>query len=181
MTARVVVCFAALCAATFGIVSAQETKSEEKPSDKLPPAGIGRLWNLTPEPITYELARNSGRPWSRARTIAPGTYHELHGPQPGQRTVLLGMNQRDRFVGVRFNALGGVIRVRLPARNAEGEVVPNWFFVRDANDIPRLVQASSPEDARNQYEQLKKTKPLTPENVARFKETLRANHIFADR
>jgi hypothetical protein len=149
-------------------------------TDNQPPAGIGRLWNLTPEPITYELARNTGRPWSIPRTIQPGKFHELRTPPPGQRSPLLGINQRDRFVGVRFPALGGVVTVRLPGRNAEGELVPNWFFVNDANEIPRLIQASSPEEARQQYEQLKKSRPLTPENIERFKATLRANHVFAD-
>lgn len=162
-----------------GAVAAQQTATNDE-QGKPPERRAGRLWNLSPRPITYQLARNTGRPWTAPLVLQPNQYHELRGPAPGQRSVLLGLNQRDPFVGVRFDALGGVITVRLPARNSEGELLPNWFFITDSNDTPRLVQANDPDDARRQYEQLKQARPLTAENIERFKATLRANHVFAD-
>jgi hypothetical protein len=142
--------------------------------------GIGRLWNLTPNPITYEIGRTTGRPWSNPITLQPGKYHQIHAPARGQHSDILGLNVRDRFIAVRFRALGGVVKMRLPARTPEGEIVPNWFFVQDANSLPRLIQANGPEEARSEYSRLQKERPLTPQDLAQLRETLRANHVFSD-
>jgi hypothetical protein len=143
-------------------------------------AGVGRLWNLTPEVLVYQLGRTSGSPWSDPIALPPGQSHEVRAPRPGERSPLLGLSDRERFVVVRFRALGGVVKVRLPARTPEGEIVPNWFFVKDANSVPRLIQAVGPEQARAEYERLKSQRPLQDSDLVRLRESLRANHVFSD-
>lgn len=147
------------------------------------PKGTGRLWNLTSEPFTYQLARTSGEPWSQLRTLPPGKYHEVKVPKSGETSEWLGLNNyRDPSITVKFPVprLGGVIKVTLPAKTARDEVEPNWYLVRDSNNFNRLIQAKSVDDAKAREQELKKRAPYTPEKLEEIKETLRANYVLYD-
>src|SRR4051812_19540877 len=107
------------------VAAAETAKTDELPK------GVGRLWNLTNEPFTYQIARTSGQPWSGQMTLAPGKYQEVKLPKPGETSEWLGLdNSHHASLTIRFPfpQLGGTIRIRLPGRTASDEIVPNWLL-----------------------------------------------------
>lgn len=165
---------------TSGLAGAAD-QAKAKPGE-LPP-GVGRLWNLTNEPFTYQIARTSGQPWTQPVTLAPGKYQEVRLPKSGEVSEWLGLTTSgNSSLTIRFPMpqLGGNIRLSLPGRTPNDEIIPNWFLVKDSNNFGRFVQAKTIEEARAKEDELKKRPKLTPEKLEEVKEMLRANYVLTN-
>jgi hypothetical protein len=144
----------------------------------------GRLYNLTPQPFTFQLHRADGVAWTDGYVVQPDKYMVIRAPRPGETTEIQGLTGNGRgYVIIRHRepVLGGYMTLRLPAQNpANQQIQPTWFAVKDANGITRLVQEADAEQARAVQENLQKQTPMTPAELERSKHMLRANWVLTD-
>jgi hypothetical protein len=144
----------------------------------------GRIYNLTPQPFTFQLHRADGVAWTDGYVVQPGKYIAIKAPRPGETTEIQGLTGNGRgYVIIRHRepVLGGYMTLRLPAQNpANQQLQPTWFAVKDANGIARLVQEASVEQAQAVQDSLQKQTPMTPEELERSKHMLRANWVLTD-
>lgn len=157
--------------------AAQPNALDTPAAEEVPPPGTGRLWNLTSEPFHYRLRRASGPSWTEQRVIAPGEYAEFSAAAFDQDD-LLGVDLKNPFIVVEHRELGGVVRMRLSSRTLHGDRLPNWFYVKDANNFGRLVQSTSVAQAQRMQAQMQEQKPLSAEEVDTVRKMLRANWVY---
>jgi hypothetical protein len=144
------------------------------------PKGVGRLWNISSEPFTFQLGITSGSGWSEPITLAPGKYREIRRPTPGQTSEIAGLRDRVPCVKIQTRQPIGLIRISLPAQTPDGETVPQWFYVKDSNGFGRMVQAETVEQAQARQAELQRRPRMSPEEIERIKEVLRANYVLFD-
>lgn len=143
---------------------------------------IGRLWNLTDKPFTYQLARRIGVVWTEQKTIAPGGVDPL--PPAGiSRDDLYNLESvqiRDRFLVIQYPGIGGMMRQKLTGRLDAREDVfcPYYFYTLDPNGIGVLLQAENVAELRRNLEQLQAQRKLTPVELQQRLEQLRANYVL---
>src|SRR4051812_29845397 len=97
------------------------------------PKDRARLWNISTEPFTYQLATISGTGWSAPVTLAPGKYQEIRLPKRGEVSEWAGLADFIPHLTIQSRQPIGLCRVRLPGKNESGEIVRQWFFVKDSN------------------------------------------------
>lgn len=161
------------------VVTAGVTQAKDNQESPLP-KGVGRLWNISADPFTFQLGTTTGSGWSAPITLAPGKYKEIKMPPPGQPTEIAGLHDRNAHVKIQSRQPFGVVRVSLPARTARDELVPQWFYVKDSNGFGRMVQAASVEEAKQRQTDLQSRPKMTPQEIERIKEALRANYVLVD-
>jgi len=140
----------------------------------------GRLWNLADKPFTFRLRRRDGVAWSAPITVEPGKYFSIR-PSDKQSSEFEGITGKGTgHVSIEYAELGGKIRLQLPAQDKADDLVPYWFHVKDANGFSRLVQAKTVEAAKEQQAALQQEPKLTPQDIARIKQMLKANWVLFD-
>ncbi len=157
-------------------VQAQDAKAKSTPVVR-----EGRLWNIADEPFKFRLARSHGALWTEEMTLQPGKSLAIRSIKPSEQSDLEGFTGRgDGYVNISFPSTGGHFHLHLPARNHRGELMPNWFHIKDANGFSRLIQAPNIEKAKAHQEELQQEEPLTEKEVERLKKMLRANWVYYD-
>lgn len=163
-------------------VNAQEEPADPKDIDVVVPEG--RLYNITDQPVTFQLHQRDGAAWTASYTIPAGKYYSIRAPKGTEESDIQGLTGNGRgFVIIRFPepALGGNMTVRLPARNPETNVLqPTWYAVKDSNGIIRMVQEPSMEQAKKVQDSLQKQPRMSPQELEKVKHMLRANWVLTN-
>lgn len=143
---------------------------------------IGRLWNLTDKPFTYQLARRVGVVWTQPMTIEPGGMDALPAPWLNRDDLynLESVQIRDRFLVIQYPGIGGMMRQKLTGRLDAREDVycPYYFYTLDPNGIGVLLQAETVEELRRGLEQLHAQKKLDPDELRQRLNQLEAAHVL---
>lgn len=140
----------------------------------------GRIWNLADKPFTFRLRRRDGVAWTEPITVAPGKYFALRAGEGSSREIEGITGKGNGHVSIEYPELGGKIRLQLPAQDKADDLVPYWFHVKDSNGFSRLVQAKDVEGAKQQQAALQQEPKLTPQELARIKQMLKANWVLFD-
>ena len=153
-------------------------------AQETPPAGEGRLYNVTSEPFVFQMHRADGAAWTENYNVAPGKFLAIKAPKAGETHEIQGLTGNGRgFIIIRHRdpVLGGYMTLRLPAQNpASGKIQPTWFAVKDSNGITRIVQEPSIEQAKEVQAALLKQSPMNAKELERSKHMLRANWVLTD-
>ncbi|HVC97716.1 MAG TPA: hypothetical protein VND64_28855 [Pirellulales bacterium] len=178
---RATLVLTALALVTWQYQASRAVQAQVAKTKNAPAVREGRLWNIADEPFKFRLARSHGALWTDELTLEPGEHHAIRALKPGEQSDLEGFTGRgDGYVNISFPSMGGHIHLHLPARNHRGELIPNWFHVKDANGFSRLIQAPDIDKAKAHQKELQQEEPLTEKEVERLKKVLRANWVFYD-
>jgi hypothetical protein len=142
----------------------------------------GRIVNLDSAPFTFRLARKHGTSWSSSMTIGVGEAFILKAGGAGEVDALEGISGDGAgHVTIEYPALGGKLRLQLPAldRN-QNAYVPFWYHVKDSNGVSRMIQAATPEIAKERQKQLQAEPAYGAAELEAVKRTLRANFLLYD-
>lgn len=143
---------------------------------------IGRLWNLTDKPFTFQLARRRGVVWTQPFTIEPSSMIPLPPPSLNRDDLynLESVLIRDRFLVIQYQGIGGMMRQKLTGRiDAREEVYcPYYFYTLDPNGIGVLLQAENTDELRRGLDQLAAQPKLDSEQLRQRLEQLRASHVL---
>jgi len=171
--------------AVLAFVSSAPARGQEESADPKVdevPVREGRLYNLTSQPLSFQLHQMDGVAWTNSYSIAPGKYFAVRAPKAGEATDIQGLTGDGRgFVIIRYPEpiLGGYLTLRLPARNPSSQVLqPTWYAIQDSNGIIRMVQEPSMEQAKAVQEKLQKQPRMTPQELEHTKHMLRANWVL---
>jgi len=146
------------------------------------PPKEGRIVNLDAKPFTFRLARKQGALWSNPITLAPGAAFTLKDGVTSELDALEGITGDGKgHVTIDYPELGGRLRLQLPAvdRN-QNAYTPFWYHVKDSNGISRMVQAATPEAAKERQKQLQAEPPYAAGELEAVKRMLRANFMLYD-
>jgi len=178
---RATLVLTALALVTWQYQASRAVQAQEAKRKSAPVVREGRIWNIADEPFKFRLARAHGKLWTDEMTLEPGKSQAIRALKPGEQSELEGFTGRgDGYVNISFPSMGGHFHLHLPARSHKGDLMPNWFHVKDANGFSRLIQAPDVEKAKAHQEELQKEEPLTDKEVERLRKSLRANWVFYD-
>ena len=154
-----------------------------QPPDATAQSLEGRIGNVSDETFRFRLRRSRGRTWTRQYVLKPGEHYVVRRPEDGGRDDLDGISVKPGQIGeghliVQFSEYGGSMRQRIKAVDLNEDLMPFWFYVKDANGNGRLVQRASAELARKNQQELQQEEPLTPGQLEEFKLRLRANYAL---
>ena len=174
---------AAACLMWLAASMPASTAVAAQPSDATAEPLEGRIGNVSDETFRFRLRRSRGPTWTREFVLEPGEHYVVRRPEDGGRDDLDGISIRPRQIGgghliVRFPQYGGSMRQRIKAVDLNKNLMPFWFYVKDANGNGRLIQRANAELARNRQQELQQKEPLTPQQLEDFKLRLRANYAL---
>ncbi|MBS0209530.1 MAG: hypothetical protein JSS27_11320 [Planctomycetes bacterium] len=168
------------------VAAASSALAQETPDGPLPdaaPPKEGHIYNLDSRPFRFRLARKTGRLWTDEIVVAPGQEYVIAPGKTGDLAALEGITGDGKgHITIDYPELGGRIRLMLPAMDRNRNVyVTSWYHVKDSNGFSRLVQAASKAEAEEKHQSLLAEPPLTPTELQRVKQMLRANYVLHDK